>query len=635
MNTKHLRLIIAAASIVLLHSARVYAQADNEWVGAGVSTNGWNVGANWSTGFPPDPNFDDNAKLGADTGVGGVPNTIEVTLTTDLSSTPSPRVSLGDASGFQGTLNLQTGANFVTTTGTQATSANFDVGINGGTGFLNVSGTAQLTVGGQLTTSPSGNAASTIALQDSATVNAGSLFNEHIMRIIGSDVTFTVAGNAVLGGPGTHEWEFGPTGPSVLFVAGQLSLDGALKIDTLGETPGVGDSWVIADSQSVIQGFTSVDTSDVPNFGNLGQGVAIRAVSAPDVGSTNGVVTRIVVEQQPVLIVNRRSGEVEIRNPSTLNATVAYDAYIVGSADASLSTGNWTSLSPSDGWQEANPTASAISELNPLSSQSLAANTTLALGAIFQPAEKLFGEDTDDVSFEFAPDGEEFVNGQVVYEGIPTDTLTLNVDRTTGDAQILNGFREEVSIDSYVVTSDSGSLDATGFLSIGGDWQVAINETGTISELNPLTSLDLASSAGQLLGNIFDFDGASMREDLVFQFTLPGEDFFRTGKVYFDDELTLLQQTLLGDADNDLAVAGSDLLAVTNNFGSTGAPDGLLLGDADDDGAVAGSDLLAVTNNFGKTLAGSLTSAPIPEPNAALLLGLGIMATAAVRRVLF
>jgi len=58
---------------------------------------------------------------------------------------------------------------------------------------------------------------------------------------------------------------------------------------------------------------------------------------------------------------------------------------------------------------------------------------------------------------------------------------------------------------------------------------------------------------------------------------------------------------LPGDADNDNAVAGSDLLSVTNNFGNTGAPDGLLLGDADDDGAVAGSDLLSVTNNFGNT----------------------------------
>jgi len=59
---------------------------------------------------------------------------------------------------------------------------------------------------------------------------------------------------------------------------------------------------------------------------------------------------------------------------------------------------------------------------------------------------------------------------------------------------------------------------------------------------------------------------------------------------------------LFGDADNDGAVGGSDLLAVTNNFGSTGTSSGVLLGDADDDGVVSGSDLLAVTNNFGNTL---------------------------------
>lgn len=77
---------------------------------------------------------------------------------------------------------------------------------------------------------------------------------------------------------------------------------------------------------------------------------------------------------------------------------------------------------------------------------------------------------------------------------------------------------------------------------------------------------------------------------------------------------------LFGDADNNLAVSGSDLLAVTNNFGNTGPADGLLLGDADDNGSVSGSDLLAVTNNFGAT-AGTLQSSHlVPEPKALLLL---------------
>lgn len=85
-------------------------------------------------------------------------------------------------------------------------------------------------------------------------------------------------------------------------------------------------------------------------------------------------------------------------------------------------------------------------------------------------------------------------------------------------------------------------------------------------------------------------------------------------------------QLLFGDANNDLAVDGSDLLAVTNNFASTGPTNGLLLGDANDDGVVEGGDLLAVTNNFGSTLPGSLGSTsfpePVPEPATGLVLAL-------------
>jgi len=94
-------------------------------------------------------------------------------------------------------------------------------------------------------------------------------------------------------------------------------------------------------------------------------------------------------------------------------------------------------------------------------------------------------------------------------------------------------------------------------------------------------------------------------------------------------------QPFTGDADNDGFVKGSDLLAVTNNFGQTGPADGLLLGDADDDGFVKGSDLLAVTNNFGDVAppSGLLSgSNQVPEPASALLLIAGTCAISSLMR---
>jgi hypothetical protein len=615
MNQTLRSLVALAICVALSQPGQVQAQADNEWIGPATSLNGWNVDSNWSAGGRPDPSFDDNAKLGTDTGVAGMPTSIEVTLTTDLTSTPAPRVILGEGAGYVGTLNLHSGARFVTTTGNVASSANFDVGINGGTGLLNVSGTAELHVGGQLSTTPGANPASTITLQDSASVNAGSFFNEQSMRIVGSAVNLSIGGNAILGGPGTHEWEFslaGPSsGPSAMYVGGQLSLDGTLKLDTLGGTPAVGDAFLIADSASVIQRFTAIDTSDIPGFAALGQGVAVRVISAPDASSTHGVLTRAVIEQQPVLVVDRRSGEVSIRNPSPSHATVAFDAYVVGSPNSSLNASNWSSIDPEGGWQLANPRSTALSELNPLSTPSLAPNTTAPLGAVYQPADRPFGESNEDLEFRFAPDGSELVSGLVVYEGIPTDTLTLNIDRTTGAAQILNGFRETVAIDSYVIRSNSGALDPAGFTSIGGDWQTALNQDNLVSELNPLTSLELSANEGQGLGLLYDFAKTEGQEDFVFEFSLPTEDFFRVGKVVFDDMLTNLESGLAGDFNGDGNVDGADFLQWQRTNGS-------------------GAALAAWEGAFGTVGSGLATASAVPEPCSGMMVVLATSLLAAI-----
>ena len=59
----------------------------------------------------------------------------------------------------------------------------------------------------------------------------------------------------------------------------------------------------------------------------------------------------------------------------------------------------------------------------------------------------------------------------------------------------------------------------------------------------------------------------------------------------------MIPNPLLGDANNDNQVTGSDLVTAQQNFGNVDPDmpiDGLFLGDANDDSQVTGADLIAV-----------------------------------------
>ncbi len=611
---------IAVSSVTANLSAQV-----NDWVDAGSSTS-FADGGNWSFGFAPDPDIFESAKIGSNSGVPGAPSNPTATVTTNLSATPSSYLILGDGVGFEGTLDISSGGSLVTQAGLASTVGGLDVGSSGGTGFLNVSGTGQLTVVGQLATPTSGDPASQITLSDSATVAAETATFSYNTRIVGDSVNFTTIGTTVLASTGTHEWAFntvgGSSGPSAISVGGNLDLGGTLKLDTLGDALAIGSSYIIADSASVSNSFSSIDLSSVPA---LGLGVNVRAESNADGGSTNGVYTSIVVEQQPVLIVNHQTGDVSIQNPGS-TASIAIDAYTIGSGLQSLNESNWNSLAPSNGWQEANSNSGSLTELNPIGSEAIAGNTTTSLGSVYQPANQSLGTDTEDVTFRFAPEGEDFVDGIVIYEGIPTDTLTLNVDRTTGDAQIINGFHSSVSIDAFVISSDSGSIDST-WSSLGGDWQTAIDSATSVSELNPIASLDLASTAAAALGTLYDHDGVSPEEDFTFQFALPNENFFRTGKVVFDDDLTVLTAPGLdGDFNNDGQVDAADYTIWRDNLGlSDAALNGN--GTGDPSGLVVAADYTLWAGNFGAS-SSSASAASVPEPSSFVLVGIALLGMA-------
>ena len=84
--------------------------------------------------------------------------------------------------------------------------------------------------------------------------------------------------------------------------------------------------------------------------------------------------------------------------------------------------------------------------------------------------------------------------------------------------------------------------------------------------------------------------------------------------------LEVIAALLFGDASNDGQVTGLDLIAVQQNFGATGAADGLLPGDANDDGLVTGLDLITVQENFGSAMAAA--ASPVPEPTTLALVSL-------------
>jgi len=181
------------------------------------------------------------------------------------------------------------------------------------------------------------------------------------------------------------------------------------------------------------------------------------------------------------------------------------------------------------------------------------------------------------------------------------------------------GIAEDASLDGSVIVGNAltgvdSSGGATGFVWTAASGMRALQ--GVLAD----ASIDLTNWSNVTVTAISD-DGLTV----VGSATSPTDSV-----VAFVAQLPASfvgSELLFGDADNNLTVSGSDLLAVTNNFGNTGPADGLLLGDADDNGTVSGSDLLAVTNNFGATLgalrAGSSPTAggttPVPEPASAIL----------------
>jgi len=368
--------------------------------------------------------------------------------------------------------------------------------------------------------------------------------------------------------------------------------------------------------------------------------------STPDGVTHIGGVIYSGPSQVPGITVNRESGEIEVSNPLGFEIT----AYSIGSASGGLSPDGFAGLQDQSvaGWEEANPTATLLSELNLSASTVVDGTSSFSVGNAFVPG------GPEDLVFEYLTVGNEIAGGLVVYEGPPSD-LTLAIDLLSGEATIqnLSSVSGEFDIIGYSVTSESGSLsvdDWNGFSDsglAGEGWAKANPSGGSLAELNPSGVSALFDTGTSIsIGNIF-----TGVEDLVFEYGTPTGSAFGAVEYVFGgeaptgvdcngdgvtdagdlscvttipdrDAVLAVLGTLPGDLDGDGEVGFNDFLTLSGNFGDmekTAYTDGDI--DLAGDGPQF-ADFLTLSGNFGKTPA---LAASVPEPSGSLLAVLGLL----------
>ncbi|TWT90495.1 Glucose / Sorbosone dehydrogenase [Pseudobythopirellula maris] len=340
---------------------------------------------------------------------------------------------------------------------------------------------------------------------------------------------------------------------------------------------------------------------------------------------TDGAIRRLVGSAALRLLVDRGAGTVSLVNGS--DTPVEIDGYSLLSQLGALdpSDGAWNSLSEQgqSGWDQAAPTANALSELNPLGSLTLTGGQSIDLGAIFKPVQLAFGENAEELVFEYtSPNGSQF-NGAVVYtgEGL-TNNLLLTVDPATGVATLVNASQFDVDVEGYTIHSESGSL-----LTADGDWaslqdqgETEWDEAGptpfALSELVPEGVSTLEAGEAYNLGKILSTSGAL---DLRLEFLREGLAASQEGVVRY---------LLAGDYNNNGVVDAADFTVWRDSLGGSG-----VLADATGpdlagvpDGVVDTHDYDYWVTHFGNTLP-ALAEA-VPEPATAWLVGLLTLAWA-------
>jgi hypothetical protein len=607
--SKQLFLVFVSLGLTSWAGAPAAAQIMNPlWVPTGAAD--YYTGANWTGSILPDAAFDEIATINN----GG---TAFVATSPSFPTSPGG-VLLGQGAADRGTLEIRSGGML----SVENQPANVDpdppgsivVG-QGGEGHLRVLRGGTLTSTGALTSG--GLPASSIVLGETGgsgtamlTVNAASNLGR-TTRIIGPNVNYTT-NSLSLGAQHNLVAEITGANHSSIHVNGSATLGGQLTIEFNGATPAPGNTWQLLDAVTVGGAFSQVNSTATldPGFG-----LFVDTVSA-----NNRRVVQLSVSSRLLLSVDRRTGEASLKN-LTNSASFDIDGYLVTSAGDALDPAGWTSFQ--DGgmadWRESNPSTKHIGETNLVGSRVIGPNASVALGSLYGFTPTQFGETLEDLAFEYHVAGGQTVDGLIEYTGLHNN-LVLFVDPDTGATAVQNQSPFDVDVDAYLITSVSSSLDPAGWTSLADlglpGWTESNPAANHIGETNLEDSSTLESGALISLGNMFDFDKATVERDLAFEFHLAGGQTMQGIVEYGLPPDIMPPDGIPGDYNGNGAVEQADLDLVLLNWGTGGVPGGWI--NDLPEGNIDQAELDGVLLNWGDT--GALGGAAgVPEPAAWLL----------------
>lgn len=619
-------LVVSLLTLGLAQNARA---SDNAWTGP--DNGNWNTDANWANLFAPDVTFNEAAAIN---------NSSTVVLSAPAMSNGSAvnvgGVKLGQAAANVGGLRITNGGSLTNVAGASETGA-IAIGVSG-QGNLTILG------GGSLagtSFSLAGVAASSVTLGDNSGLTAaltvsGAATLGRTTTVHGKFVNFSAGGNLTLSGTSTLIGEINDAAThSPLKSAGTAAIAGTFKPTFTGVTPTAGNSWNIIDAAAITGGFTTLDLSTAPT---LAAGQAFQMTQAN--GGTNGKLLKLSVEEILTLQVNRTSGTVSIANIGTTSK--ALDGYSVLSSRGTLNLTNWNSLQDQAvaGWVEAGGTVNDFSELNSGGSSTITAGNSLLLGSPYagQPGNQFpaFGINPDDISFEYSTPDHRIVQGSVVYSGTKVNNnLIVNVNPSTGQAQLKNDSPYTVTIDGYAVYSQSSSLQpANGkWLSLMdrgvAGWEEADPAANAVSELNENGSLTLSPFSGYDLGELYKSVGGT--QDLRLEFLQVGQNLATNGLVVYGAFGAVNPPGLTGDYNNNGIVDAADYVIWRKMSGTTAALPNDPIG-----GTIGAAQYTQWRANFGNSFGSGSGSglgssvAAVPEPATKSLLLFAVVAMTGV-----